>query len=86
MGDLIPFPNANRAEEPRYSIFPTMFCAGCGRNRTVPPTAADPGPCPSCGSSMRTSCRPGANGRLDVRITNVSGFAGPIEIVQASGS
>jgi hypothetical protein len=62
MGDLIQFPERRGG--------PAMFCAGCGKDRNVPSSAADPGPC-SCGSTMRVSTRPphlGGEGFFGVRI------------------
>lgn len=35
-----------------------MFCARCGRDRTVGSAAADPGPCPDCQSTSRSSVKP----------------------------
>lgn len=82
MGDLIPFPgqNAAAAQQPKHSIFPTMFCGGCGHERTTAPGAADPGPCPRCGSTIRTSCKPASGAGVDVRIVG-GNFVGPIEVV-----
>jgi len=83
VGDLIQFPNGGASPRPRYSLFPTMFCSGCGADRVVAPSAADPGPCPSCGGTSWESSDPAT---LTVTGLSASGFAGPVEFVTGNGS
>lgn len=59
-----------------------MFCTGCGKDRTVPASAASPGPCPGCGSTARTSVQPDFS-RFPL---TASGPAGPIKVTITGGA
>jgi hypothetical protein len=74
MGDLIRFPLERRIGETPTA----MFCAGCGADRTLPSSCADPGVCPNCGSSARVSVAPlVGNGFTGIRLRSFSGAGVP---------
>jgi hypothetical protein len=79
MGQLVPFPHH-------------MYCGSCGRDRTVAPSAADPGPC-ECGATLRTSTPPntatlracaravGGLTEVSVEVTRFTGQGTPTVVV-----
>jgi hypothetical protein len=66
VGELLPF---RRLPEDA----PRMFCCGCGKERTVPSSAADPGRC-SCGSTARSSVQALVGAGATIRVTAAPGF------------